>query len=126
MMNEKLDPAITLALLSPPLILIAIGLALDLFLTNSRNFHVIISSLQRSPCLDIVRKTWGEHNRTSKLLIIFQLCGAVATSKRSIRKGMLDEKDVVAIPKNIRRMMVSSAWLGWVSFAWLIASALAL
>ncbi|QHW08385.1 hypothetical protein [Pseudomonas putida] len=124
-MNEKLEPIVTLALLTPPIILIATGLALDLCLTKSRYFREITSSLQRSQCLDTVRKTWGEHSRTTKLLIIFQLSGAMAISKSSIRRGLLNEKDVAEFPKNIRQIMVLSAWLGWISFAWLIIGALA-
>lgn len=123
-MNDKLDPALTLALLSPPIFLIAIGLTLDFRLTNTRNFRIIKSSLQRSPCLDVTRKTWGEYSRISKLLIIFQLCGAMAMSKRSIRIGLLHEKDVAELPRNIRQVMILSAWLGWISFIWLIIAAL--
>ncbi|MCO7521679.1 MULTISPECIES: hypothetical protein [unclassified Pseudomonas] len=124
-MNEKLGPIVTLTLLTPPIILIATGLALDLYLTKSKNFHEITSSLKRSQCLDTARHTWSEHSRTTKLLIIFQLCGAMAISKISIRKGLLNEKDVAEFPKNIRQIMALSAWLGWISFAWLIIGALA-
>jgi len=50
----------------------------------------------------------------------------MAISKRSIRKGLLNEKDVAEFPTNIRQIMVLSAWLGWISFSWLIIGALAI
>lgn len=123
-MSDKLSPSITIVSLSPAMIAFAVGLTLDLQLASTRNFHLIISSLQRSQCLSTIRTTWGNYGTTSKLLVIFQLCGAMAFCEQSIKKGLLDATDVLEFPKHMRRKMVLSAWLGWLSFSWLMVSAI--
>lgn len=107
-----------------PLLVGLIGVAMDIHVACSRNFQVLLTSLQKSPaaiwCVDM----WGTRDLVSRTLVASALAGAIARPRYFLVRGLLDADEVAKFPEYLRRRMKISTFLSTVGFVFFMSVAL--
>ncbi|QVM89520.1 hypothetical protein JYG34_15960 [Pseudomonas entomophila] len=103
-----------------PFLLCQIGLIMSLMLTRESCYDRVVKALPRSAWVEQRRRSFDELSFRSRWYFINTVSGAFLYPSYVIRKGLVDESEVVAFPAGLRCMMVVSAWFSIIGFLWLI------
>lgn len=99
-----------------PLIVGLLGVAIDIHIARSRHFAVMLDSLQRSQGLQRWLSIWGSTDTLYRTLVVSSVSGGLLFPKYSIKKGLLDAKDIERFPTYLKRRMNIASCLAFIGF----------
>ena len=109
-----------IAFLLAPFVISLSGVAIGVYIANSRHFENMLSALPNSSWLRYQRSILGTTSFGSRCYLVSAIGGALFFSKFNVRKGVLDAEDVRKFPRNLRRLLIVTTWLVFVGMAWLL------
>lgn len=107
------------AFMLSPFVIGLSGIAMSTWMARSRDFDIIIASLQNSLWLKQQIPFWGTTSLKSRCYLLSTISGAMFYPKTCIRLGMMDAQDLRNFPKRLRRRIQLASWLVIIGSAWL-------
>lgn len=95
------------------------GVAMNTYIARSRDFEIIIASLQNSLWLKQQIPFWGTTSLKSRCYLLGTITGAMLCPKFSVRIGMMDAEELRNFPRHLRRRLLIASWLGIIGGVWL-------
>ncbi len=112
-------PGLQAAFLGTPFVIALAGVAMSTLIARSRDFELMIASLQN--CLWVKQQVlfFGTTSLTSRCYLLSTICGAFHYPKFGIRIGMLDAEDLRHFPRGLKRKLMVASWLIIFGSVWL-------
>ena len=102
-----------------PFAISLIGVFISLYITLTRDFHVVCSAITSNPYVEQVKVAWGTSSLKWRWLLVCSIGGLVTFPGLALRYGKLDIKELKAFPPKLKRRLGISAWLSIVGFVWI-------
>ncbi|MNJ38157.1 hypothetical protein D3C77_329980 [compost metagenome] len=112
-------PGLRFTFLFAPFVISLSGVAMSTYMAWSRDFELMIASLQN--CLWIKQQVpfFGVTRLKSRCYLLGTVCGALLYPKVSVRLGMFDAEDLRNFPPRLRKRLLVATWLIIIGCAWL-------
>ncbi|MGH8379680.1 hypothetical protein [Pseudomonas sp.] len=112
-------PGLRLTFLFAPFVFSLLGVAMSTYMAWSRDFELMIASLQNSLWVKQQVPFFGVTRLTSRCYLLGTICGALLYPKTSVRLGMFDADDLRNFPPALRRRLLVATWLIIIGMAWM-------
>ncbi|MNJ38158.1 hypothetical protein D3C77_329990 [compost metagenome] len=112
-------PSIVITFGLAPFVIGLSGIALNAYTARSRDFDLIIASLQNSLWLKQQIPFWGTTSLKSRCYLLSAISGAMLYPKLCIRLGVMDAEDLRNFPQRLRRRILLICWLVMIGSVWL-------
>ncbi|MGE8059265.1 hypothetical protein [Pseudomonas sp. NPDC089547] len=96
-----------------------IGVFISLYITLTRDFHVVCSAITSNPYVEQVKVAWGTSSLKWRWLLVCSIGGLVTFPGLALRYGKLDINELKTFPPKLKRRLGISAWLSIVGFVWI-------
>ncbi|MDH4549115.1 hypothetical protein [Pseudomonas sp. BN607] len=117
---EDWSPWLQISFVIVPFVLAMLGVAFNLLIVYSRDFHIAISSINSNPYLEQMKIVWGGGSLKSRFLLLVTVSVLVTFPSMHLRKGRLDEVELKRFPWRLKRKLNAVVWLNLISVSWLI------
>ncbi len=119
---EAWPVAMKIMFLVTPLLISMVGVSIILYITLSRDFHAVCSSITSNPYIEAVKVAWGASSLKWRLMLVCNIGGLVTFPGLALRYGKLDINELKAFPPKLKRRLGISAWLLIIGFVWMAAA----
>jgi len=109
-----------------PVVIALSGAVMNAYITMSRDYEVVCSSITTNPYLEVLKSTWGVSSFKWRYFLVGAIGGLVTFPQFVLRRGQLDVAELKAFPPNLKRRLAISAWLTIIGFGWMAVAALLL
>jgi len=107
---------VKLLLIAVPCFVCMVGVAINVYTTLSRDYHVVCDSITTSPYMEMLKVTWGSSTFKWRVLLMCAIGGLVIFPGRALRLGQLSPDELKAFPPNLRLRFLVALWLTAVGF----------
>lgn len=107
-----------LAFLIVPFIMGFLGIAINVQIALSRDFHVAISAITSNPYLEQMKPVWGQWDLRSRCLLLSTVSALVTFPGLHLRMGWLDKAELEKFPPKLRRKLMVALWLMLICVLW--------
>jgi ABC-type sugar transport system permease subunit len=115
---DNWSPFLKLSFLIAPFGLGLLGIAINVQIALSRDFHVAMSAITSNPYLEQMKPVWGGGSLRSRCLLLSTVSGLVTFPGLHLRMGWLDEVELKNFPPKIKRKLGAALWLIMISSVW--------
>lgn len=106
-----------------PVVIALLGVAINIYSTVTRDYHVICSSITSSPYIEGLKVTWGASHLKWRFCLVCAIGGIVNFPGSALRRGQLDADELNAFPPKLKRRLALSLWLTLTGFSWMVLAA---
>ncbi|POG11217.1 hypothetical protein BGP84_16290 [Pseudomonas putida] len=100
-----------LIILLSPFIVGLPGLVMGAYITLSKDYGTVCSSITSNPYLELLKSTWGNGSFKWRWMLVGAVGGLVSFPWLVLRTGKLDVEELKAFPLSLKRRLVISSWL---------------
>ncbi len=105
-----------------PFAISLLGVSISLYITLTRDFHIVCSSITSNSYMERLKVCWGTSSLKWRWMLVCSIGGLVTFPSLALRYGKLDIDELKAFPPGLKRRLGISAWLSIVGFTWIVAA----
>lgn len=115
---DSWSPLLKLAFLIAPFVIGLLGIAINVQIALSRDFHVAMSAITSNPYLEQMKPVWGQGGLKSRCLLLSTVSSLVTFPGFHLRMGWVDKVELENFPANLRRKLSVAFWLILICVLW--------
>ncbi|QPN43243.1 hypothetical protein I5S86_16935 [Priestia aryabhattai] len=116
--------AVKLTFLIMPFVISLAGIAMNVYITLTRDYDVVCSSITSNSYVEALKVTWGTSSFKWRFLLVCTIGNLINFPGFVLRRGQVDAEELKAFPAALKRRLAISAWLTIIGFGWLTVAAL--
>ena len=110
-------PAIVkLLFIGVPFFISMVGVATIVYITSTRDYHVVCAAVTSDPALEALKVTLGTSTVKWRLVLMCTIGWLFVFPGRALRRRQLTMEELQAFPPRLKRKLVVSLWLTTIGF----------